>query len=49
MNPGAYNPDEFNEKLREDDTVNELEKERILEVAQLVNSSTLVKSYELLI
>jgi hypothetical protein len=35
--------------LREDESVNESEKERILEMAALMNSSTLLKSYELLI
>lgn len=49
MNPVAFAPDDFENRLKEDETVNEQEKERLLEMAALMNSSQLLKSYELLI
>ena len=49
LNPTTFANDEFNDKIREDDSINEQEKERILEMASLMNSSQLLKSYEQLI
>ena len=45
----AFAQENFQDKLSNDDSINEQEKERILEMAALMNSSTLLKSYELLI
>lgn len=49
MNPHAFQSDDFLEKLKEDESMNEQERERIIEMATLMNSSTVLKSYEMLI
>jgi len=49
LNPTAFANDEFADKIREDESINEQEKERILELASLMNTSQLLKSYEQLI
>ena len=48
-NPNSFSNDDIQDRLKEDETVNEQEKERILEMAALMNSSSLLKSYEQLI
>ena len=55
MNPSAFENEvpsssQFNfERVNEDQALNEQEKERILEQAELFKNSSILKSYELLI
>ena len=46
MNPSGFQHDDFQDKLLEDEVVNEQDKERMLEMASLMNNSSLFKSYE---
>jgi hypothetical protein len=51
MNPAGASAvnEEFADKIREDEGISEAEKERILEMASLMNNSQVLKSYEQLI
>lgn len=45
FNPSSFG-DEFQDKLKDDESVADQEKERILEMAALMGNSSILRSYE---